>query len=174
VAPADPALWNAMPREDPGRTRGRVEAIAVARAAEAPMSLVEDAEARAGRGLEGDRYFDGGGTFSNPASNGHDLTLIEAEQLEAITLSSGHTPNAEDARRNIVTRGIDLNALVGRRFSVGDVECAGRRLCEPCAHLERLTEVGLLRALVHRGGLRADIVTDGRIAIGDEIRAIED
>jgi MOSC domain-containing protein YiiM len=174
VAPADPALWNAMPREDPGRTRGRVEAIAVARAAEAPMSLVEDAEARAGRGLEGDRYFDGEGTFSNPASNGHDLTLIEAEQLEVITLPTGHTPGAEDARRNIVTRGIDLNALVGRNFRVGQVQCAGRRLCEPCAHLERLTEVGLLRALVHRGGLRADIVTDGRIAIGDEIRAIED
>lgn len=174
VAPADPALWTAMPQADAARTHGRVEAIAVARAAEAPMTLLEEAGAHAGRGLEGDRYFDGGGTFSNPASSGHDLTLIEAEQLEAITLTSGHTPTAEDARRNIVTRGIDLNALVGRRFSVGEVECAGRRLCEPCAHLERLTEVGLLRALVHRGGLRADIVTDGRIAIGAEIRAIED
>ena len=174
VAPADPALWTAMPKADAARTHGRVEAIAVARTAEAPMTLLEEAGAHAGRGLEGDRYFDGRGTFSNPASNGHDLTLIEAEQLEAITLSSGHTPTPEDARRNIVTRGIDLNALVGRRFSVGEVECAGCRLCEPCAHLERLTEVGLLRALVHRGGLRADIVTDGRIAIGAEIRAIED
>ena len=173
VAPADPALWNAMPREDAERTRGRVEAIAVARAAQAPMSLLEEAEAHAGRGLEGDRYFDGEGTFSNPASNGHDLTLIEAEQLEAITLPTGHTPGAEDARRNIITRGIDLNALVGRNFRVGAVECAGRRLCEPCAHLERLTEVGLLRALVHRGGLRADILSDGRICVGDEIDAVE-
>lgn len=172
VAPADPALWNAVPREDPGRTRGRVEAIAVARAAEAPMSLVDEAEARAGRGLEGDRYFDGEGTFSNPASSGHDITLIEAEQLEAITLPTGHTPGAEDARRNIVTRGIDLNALVGRNFRVGSVQCAGRRLCEPCAHLERLTEVGLLRALVHRGGLRADVLSDGQICIGDEIEVL--
>ena len=173
VAPADPALWAPTERDDFGRTRGHVEAIAVARAAEAPMSLVDEAAAYAGRGLEGDRYFNGAGTFSNPASSGHDLTLIEAEQLEAITLASRHTPTAEDARRNLVTRGIDLNALVGRRFRVGEVECLGRRLCEPCAHLERLTEVGLLRELVHRGGLRADILSDGRIAVGDEIEALE-
>ncbi|HVD56934.1 MAG TPA: hypothetical protein VNC17_08815, partial [Thermoleophilaceae bacterium] len=157
VAPADPALWTPSEPEGSERMEGRVEAIAVARAAEAPMQLVDEALARAGRGLEGDRYFNGAGTFSNPASSGHDLTLIEAELLEAITLRSGHTPGALDARRNLVTRGIDLNALVGRQFTVGEVGCVGRRLCEPCAHLERLTEVGLLRALVHRGGLRADI-----------------
>jgi MOSC domain-containing protein YiiM len=172
VAPADPALWEPLEQPTSDRTRGRVEAIAVARAAEAPMSLLDEAVALAGRGLEGDRYFAGAGTFSNPDSNGHDLTLIEAEQLEAVALASGHTPTAEDARRNLVTRGIDLNALVGRRFTVGEVECAGRRLCEPCAHLERLTEVGLLRALVHRGGLRADILSDGRIEVGDDITAL--
>jgi MOSC domain-containing protein YiiM len=173
VAPADPALWARSEAHDSARVEGRVEAIAVARAADAPMSLVDDAIAHAGRGLEGDRYFHGAGTFSDPASNGHDLTLIEAEQLEAITLPSGHTPTALDARRNLVTRGIDLNALVGLRFRVGEVECVGRRLCEPCAHLERLTEVGVLRALVHRGGLRADILRDGRIAVGDQIEAAE-
>ena len=173
VAAADPALWAPAEREAPGRTEGEVEAIAVARAAEAPMSLVDEVLAHAGRGLEGDRYFHGAGTFSNPASNGHDLTLIEAEQLEAVTLPSGHTPNAMDARRNLVTRGIDLNALVGRRFTVGEVECVGRRLCEPCAHLERLTEVGVLRALVHRAGLRADILSGGRIALGDKVEAAE-
>lgn len=173
VAPTDPALWARVEQNGSVRSRGRVEAIAVARTAEAPMSLLDEAGVHAGRGLEGDRYFDGAGTFSDPASSGHDLTLIEAEQLEAITLSTGHTPTAEDARRNIVTRGIDLNALVGRNFRVGAVECAGRRLCEPCAHLERLTEVGLLRALVHRGGLRADILDDGRIAVGDAIETVE-
>ena len=173
VAPADPALWTPSEPEGSERMEGRVEAIAVARAAEAPMQLVDEALARAGRGLEGDRYFNGAGTFSNPASSGHDLTLIEAELLEAITLRSGHTPGALDARRNLVTRGIDLNALVGRQFTVGEVGCVGRRLCEPCAHLERLTEVGLLRALVHRGGLRADILTDGPIAVGDRIEAAE-
>ena len=173
VAPADPVLWAPTEQNDFARTRGQVEAIAVARAAEAPMRLLDEAVAHAGRGLEGDRYFNGAGTFSNPASSGHDLTLIEAEQLEAITLASNHRPTAEDARRNVVTRGIDLNALVGRRFMVGEVECVGRRLCEPCAHLERLTEVGLLRALVHRGGLRADILSDGRIALGDEVRPLQ-
>ena len=76
----------------------------------------------------------------------------------------------EDARRNLVTSGISLNALVGRRFRVGTVECVGRRLAEPCAHLERLVRPGLLRPLVHRGGLRADILSAGAIAVGDEIR----
>jgi MOSC domain-containing protein YiiM len=76
----------------------------------------------------------------------------------------------QDARRNVVTRGIDLNALVGRRFTVGDVECIGRRLCEPCAHLERLSP-GTLRPLVHRGGLRADLLGDGTIHVGDPVSA---
>ena len=79
----------------------------------------------------------------------------------------------EQARRNIVTRGISLNDLVGRSFRIGSVECVGRRLAEPCAHLEKLTRPGLLRPLVHRGGLRADIITGGVIRLGDEIEAID-
>ena len=75
----------------------------------------------------------------------------------------------EDDRRNIVTRGIDLNALVGRRFTVGGIECIGRRLAEPCAHLERLSRPGILRPLVHRGGLRTDIVADGTVRVGDGV-----
>ena len=145
IAPHDAALWAPQDTAD-ARTRRPVEAIAIAPAAEAPMALVEHATARAGRGLEGDRYVDGEGTFSNPHSRGHDLTLIEAEVVDEL----GVAP--EVPRRNVVTRGIDLNALVGRRFRVGEVECEGQRLCEPCAHLQRLTEPGLLRALVHRGG----------------------
>ena len=128
--------------------------------------------ARAGRGLEGDRYFDERGTFSNVHGRGYDLTLIEAEALDTLDLASGRlTP--EQARRNIVTRGIGLNALVGERFRVGDVECFAQRLCEPCAHLERLTAAtgrpGTLRALIHKGGLRADVLNDGEIRVGDEI-----
>jgi hypothetical protein len=92
------------------------------------------------------------------------VTVSEAEEAERVGLA------AEDARRNLVTRGIDLNALVGKTFRVGEVVCAGRRLCEPCAHLQRLTEPGILRALAHKGGLRADILEGGRIAVGDEIR----
>lgn len=174
VAPADPALWEPSETTESVRSAGTVEAIVVAPAAEAPMKHVEEAAAHAGRGLAGDRYFDGAGTFSKRGSSGHELTLVEAEALETLRLSSGHTPGPSDARRNLVTRDIDLNALVGRRFMVGVVECVGQRLCEPCAHLERLTEVGMLRGLVHRGGLRADILSDGRIATGDEIRALEE
>ncbi len=163
IAPTDVALWGAPVAGD-ARTSGRVEALAIAVVAEAPVLVVNEAKAVAGHGLEGDRYFDGNGTFSNVHAHGHDLTLVEAEALEEL----GVTPEA--ARRNVVTRGVDLNALVGRRFRVGEVECLGQRLCEPCAHLERLGEPGLLRTLVHRGGLRADVVGDGVIRVGDTLR----
>lgn len=161
VAPADVALWTPLPREGV-RTEGRVEAIAVAAAAEAPMTLVDAVAAHAGRGLDGDRYVDGRGTFSNRYARGIDVTLVEAEVLDDLGLT------AADARRNVVTRGIDLNALTGRRFRVGDVELQGQRLCEPCAHLERLSP-GTLRPLVHRGGLRADVVTGGVLRVGDAV-----
>jgi hypothetical protein len=163
VAPADVALWS-RPEAAVTRTAGRVEAVAIAPAAEASIELVGEAAAHAGRGLDGDRYHEQRGTFSSPYSNGHELTLVEAETLEEL----GIAPEA--ARRNVVTRGIDLNALVGRRFTVGDVECVGRRLCEPCAHLERLSP-GTLRPLVHRGGLRADMLCDGTIRVGDAVSA---
>jgi hypothetical protein len=148
-----------------GRDRGTVEAIALAPAAEAPMELVDEAAAHAGRGLEGDRYAASAGTFSNPYSTGHDLTLIEAEVVDELALAPA------EARRNVITRGIDLNALVGLRFRVGEAECVGRRLCEPCAHLQRLTHPGILRDLVHRGGLRADVLTGGLIRVGDDVVA---
>jgi hypothetical protein len=146
-------------------TAGRVVAILIAPDAEAALSRVDGAEALAGRGLDGDRYAGDRGTFSGPG-RGYQLTLVEAEVLDEIELPW------EEARRNIVTRGISLNGLVGHRFRVGPVECVGRRLAEPCAHLERLARPGLLRPLVHRGGLRADIVTGGRIHLGDEIEAL--
>ena len=166
IAPHDAASWAPADLAGGARSTGTVEALAIAAAAEAPMTLVETATARTGRGLDGDRYFDGEGTFSNPHSRGHDLTLIEAEVVDGL----GVAPDVP--RRNVVTRGIDLNALVGRRFRVGEVECEGQRLCEPCAHLQRLTEPRLLRELVHRGGLRADVVSDGVIVLGDEVRPV--
>jgi hypothetical protein len=141
---------------------GSVVAILIAPAAESPLQRVDSAEALPGRGLAGDRYANGAGTFSAPG-RGYELTLVEAEVLDDVELSW------EEARRNIVTTGISLNALVGKRFHVGPVECVGRRLAEPCAHLEKLARPGLLRPLVHRGGLRADILSAGTISIGDEI-----
>jgi MOSC domain-containing protein len=154
-----------LPIEEPyGRDRrtGSVVAVLTATDAERPLARVEAVTAIAGHGLEGDRYCDGRGTFSGPG-HGYQLTLVEAEVLDSIDLPW------EQARRNIVTRGIALNGLVGRRFKVGAVECIGRRLAEPCAHLEKLARPGLLRPLVHRGGLRADILEGGSIAVGDQI-----
>jgi hypothetical protein len=154
-----------LPIEEPyGRDRGTgsVAAILVAAHAEGPLSRVETAEAVAGRGLKGDRYYEGEGTFSGPGA-GYELTLVEAEELDALDLAW------EQARRNVVTRGIALNPLVGRRFRIGGAECIGRRLCEPCAHLETLSGPGVLRPLVHRAGLRADILAGGEIAVGDEV-----
>jgi hypothetical protein len=154
-----------LPTDTPWGTvtgEGSVAAVLIAPEAEAPLISVDDVAAGAGRGLEGDRYASGRGTFSGPG-RGYQLTLVEAEVLDEIDL-----PWTE-ARRNVVTRDVALNGLVGRRFRVGSAECIGRRLCEPCAHLERLARPGLLRPLVHRGGLRADIVADGRIRVGDRL-----
>jgi MOSC domain-containing protein YiiM len=165
VAGLDPARTTAI---STGTVNGVVEAVAIADRATVPMRLVPSAQALAGRGLLGDRYADKAGTFSSatPTARGYDLTLIEAEVLDELVLPGGQRLTYADARRNIVTRGVDLNSLVGRRFLIGDVECLGQRLCEPCAHLERLTQPGTLKGLIHRGGLRADILSSGAIATG--------
>ena len=150
---------------------GTVELIALAAEAEGPMTAVPSAEAIAGRGLRGDRYERGAGTFSNPGGRGYDLTLVEAEALEELAAGGvGLTP--ADARRNLVVRGVELDGLIGKRFRVGPVECFGQRRCEPCAHLERLTLPGVLRGLVHRGGLRADVLSGGEIRTGDRVEAL--
>lgn len=143
-------------------TAGTVVGLLVAPDAEQPLVRVDSVDAVAGRGLEGDRYFDGRGTFSG-TGRGYELTLVEAEVLADVDLSW------EQARRNVVTRGVALNGLVGRRFTVGAVECVGRRLAEPCSHLEKLTRPGLLRPLVHRAGLRADVLRGGEISVGDSV-----
>jgi MOSC domain-containing protein YiiM len=146
-----------------------VEGIYIAAEAEAQTRSVEYVRAVPGQGLEGDRYFDGEGTFSEQRKPGRDLTLIEAEAIAAMAAEDGIELAPGDARRNVVTRGIGLNDLVGRRFTVGEIECVGNRLCDPCSHLEKMTKPGVLKGLVNRGGLRADIVRGGRIAVGDEI-----
>ncbi len=157
------------------RLRGQVAAIAISPQATGVMRQVAHARTVAGRGLEGDRYAAKAGTFTpaDATAHGYDLTLIEAEVLDDLVLPDEGELAYVEARRNLVTRGIDLNALVGRRFRVGDVECLGQRLCEPCSHLERLTAKGILRGLIHKGGLRADVLTDGRIKQGDPIETID-
>jgi MOSC domain-containing protein YiiM len=148
---------------------GSVEGIFITAQAEAPTRPVEAVRAVAGQGLEGDRYFAGDGTFSKKRKPGRDLTLIEAEAIEGLALDDGIELGPGEARRNVVTRGIGLNDLVGRRFTVGEVECVGSRLCDPCSHLERLTQPGVLKGLANRGGLRADVVTGGEIRVGDAV-----
>lgn len=144
---------------------GWVEEILIAAHAGEPPLPARWARAIAGVGLEGDRYFAGDGTWSHhPVEGGKDLTLIEAEVLAAVWLTGAHT------RRNLVTREVRLNALVGRRFRIGEIECYGNRLCEPCTYLENLTGVSV-QALAGRGGLRADILTDGEIRVGDPVIA---
>ena len=172
VAAFDPALPAEAARPP---LHGIVEAVAVAEVATGPMRLVEEAMALAGRGLVGDRYADKAGTFtpSDGAGSGYDLTLIQAEVLDELVLPEDRRLGYAEARRNVVTRDIDVNDLVGRRFRIGDVECLGQRLCEPCSHLERLTHKGVLRGLIHRAGLRADVLTDGRIHPGSTIETID-
>ena len=170
VASLDPVLHRQPAVPD---LRGTVEGLAVAPAAEAPMQLLEVARARAGRGFDGDRYAAGAGTFSSRAGRrpGYDLTLIAAEVLDEMA-AAGQTLDFAGTRRNVLTRGIDVNALVGRRFRIGDVLCEGRRLCEPCVHLDRLSGPGILRPLIHRGGLRADVLTDGEIRLGAPVLSV--
>jgi len=159
VAPLDVAAW---PPPAVAEVRvGVVEALVLAPAAEAPVVQVQEAVAVPGRGLEGDRYAAGAGTFAS-GRPGSALTLVDAAVLDALGRDIDH-------RRNVVVRGTDLNALVGREFTLGEAHCRGRRLCEPCAHLDRLNDGGVLRPLVHRGGLRADIVSGGTVRVGDRL-----
>jgi hypothetical protein len=154
-----------LPTDEPygqDATIGSVVGLLVAPEAERPLVRVDAVRAVAGRGLEGDRYFDGRGTFSG-TGRGYQVTLVDEQALADTGLSW------EQARRNVVTRGIALNTLVGQSFTVGTVECIGRRLAEPCAHLERLVRPGIIQPLVHRAGLRADVVGDGEITLGDSV-----
>ena len=136
-----------------------VEAIIIGPSEE--LGPVEAVRAIAGHGLEGDRNF-----FPGGAEPGEALTLIEAEVLADVGLTG------PQARRQVVVRGVRVNDLVGKRFRIGEIECLGVELCEPCLHLQGLTRPGIIKDLVHRGGLRADILSSGTISVGD--RLLED
>jgi len=148
---------------------GTVISINIAPEAEAPMQSVSAVRAVPGQGLEGDRYFDHKGTFSKPQPD-RELTLIEAEAIEALRSEFHVDFGLSASRRNIVTRGVPLNHLVDKEFWIGDVKARGLRLCEPCSHLQRLSHPKVLPGLVHRGGLRAPILTDGMIRVGELVK----
>ena len=151
---------------------GRVEAIYLAPESEAPTIPVEEVEAVAGKGLVGDRKHRDRLPAGKRQLPGRELTLIEFEAVEGLARDTGIELGPGEHRRQVVTRGISLNDLVGRRFAVGPLECVGVELNEPCAHLERLTRPGVLKGLVHRGGIRADIVRGGTLSVGDEVREL--
>ena len=151
---------------------GHVRTIHIAPEQGEPMERLEEVRAVADQGLEGDRYFDTDGTFAD--RDGSDLTLIEREALEGVADEYDIALEPGVHRRNVTTEGVALNHLVGERFRVGDVVCEGVELCEPCSYLERhLEKQGVREALVHRGGLRAQILEDGDVATGAPIERFE-
>jgi MOSC domain len=147
-------LWDDMP--------GRVEAIRIAPEHEQLPEPVDSIEVT-GEGLPGDRYFGRG-----------DITLVEAEALEAFSEETGISLSHAEIRRQVLTSGVRLNDLLNKRFRVGGVEAVGVEWCEPCNHIESLTHPGVLKGMVHRAGLRADIVQPGTISVGDEVGDVRD
>jgi MOSC domain-containing protein YiiM len=154
-------------------TTGKIVAIVTTSEAGAPLQPVAQACLESGRGLVGDRYYQHSGTFSEKLKDGADweLTLIESEEIQRFNQSQGLALPAGSFRRNIVTSGIRLNDLVGRRFKVGSATLEGMRLCEPCAHLGKLIGPAVVKGMVHKAGLRARIVAGSLIRVGDDIEA---
>ena len=152
--------------------QGSLISIHLAKTGGAPMDSINHALVVAGKGLQGARYYEGLGTYSDHPGSGREVTLIEIEALEALRRDYDIEIARAQARRNLVTRAVALNHLVGREFTIGEVRLRGMRLCDPCAHLEKLSARGALRGLIHRGGLRADILAGGVIRVGDAVTEI--
>jgi MOSC domain-containing protein YiiM len=147
---------------------GRVESIFITSDHGELPARVERVRARAGAGLEGNRYY----WEDGDAPPGRAVTLIAAEAVEAVGGEGEISVEPAATRRNVLTRGIDVNELVGKRFRIGEVECEGVELCEPCAHLQSMTTPGMIKAFVHRCGLNADILGDGEISVGDVVTLV--
>jgi MOSC domain-containing protein YiiM len=153
---------------------GRVTGIYVTPQAGTLPQHAEKVRTAAGRGIEGDRYESGTGTYSKHPGGGRHLTLIAQEDLDAVARETGIRLQPAESRRNVLTTGIPLKELVGKRFWVGTTLCTGVRLCEPCSYLESKTRAGVLDAFLHRAGLRAEILEGGTITVGDAIRQAEE
>ena len=153
---------------------GTLTEIWLTGSAAAPMRRVASALLVAGRGIEGDRYAAGGGTWADYPDLEKQLTLIDRDDVAAVARETGAALTPGDTRRNLVTTGIDLPSLVGSWFGVGEALLFGMKRCPPCTHLERLTGVRLVRAMVHRGGVNAAVFVGGAIREGDVVRLVSD
>lgn len=142
-----------------------VVAIFTAPKKHVPLVSRDEIAAVAGQGLEGDRYFNADG-WDEPK---RELTLVELEAVEAANRDYDLGLELVDMRRQIVTKGVALNHLIGREFTVGNVKCRGVKLNEPCNHLRKLADKPLIKPMIHRGGLRAQILESGTIRVGDPI-----
>src|SRR4051794_13689607 len=158
----------------PVQPEGRVVEIWLTGAAAEPMHRVDAVEAVAGRGLSGDRYALGGGTWARYPDLEKQVTLIDRDDVAAVAAETGSALTPGDTRRNLVTSGVDLPSLVGRWFTVGDALLFGMKRCPPCTHLERLTGVRLVKAMVHRGGINAAVFAGGPLATGDVVRPVSE
>src|SRR3954447_3789383 len=134
-----------------------VEGIFVGAIDQGPLEATDEVQVKTGAGIEGDRYGD------------RDITLFEAEAIEHLASNSGIDLKPSEIRRNVMTRGVSLNELLGHRIRVGDVEAVVTELCHPCNHLQKLTAPGVMRGLVNRGGLNANVLAGGAIRVGDQI-----
>jgi MOSC domain-containing protein YiiM len=162
-----PEIWRGF-KSPTANWQGRVVSLFVAPKAAQEMVAVSQVRAFADRGLEGDRFFrDSWQALKRPDKA---VTLIEAETLDIAAAELGAAGLAQKSRRNIVTRGVPLVELLDREFVIGDVRLRGIRLFEPCGHLVKLSGLkGIFKALEHRSGLKAAVVSDGVIGVGDSI-----
>jgi MOSC domain-containing protein YiiM len=151
---------------------GKIVSIQITPELGKPLENVPSVQAVAGQGLEGDRYFADAGTFSKKKKPSQEITLIEIEALEALQRDYGLELSPAESRRNLATRGVALNHLVGKEFKVGPVVLRGIKLCEPCGHLEKLTGRSVREGLIHRGGLRAQILVGGQVQVGDPVELV--
>jgi MOSC domain-containing protein YiiM len=155
-------------------TEGTLAEIWLAGAAAEPMRRVPSVEAIAGRGLAGDRYALGGGTWAQYPALEKQVTLIDRVAVTELSAEIGAEFGTGDSRRNLVTTDVDLPALVGQWFTVGGALLFGMKRCPPCTHLERLSGLRLVKAMVHRGGINAAVFAGAVLADGDAVRWLSD
>jgi MOSC domain-containing protein YiiM len=150
---------------------GTLKEILIGAEGGGPLFSLETAQIEEGKGIVGDRYYRGHGTFSERLHGSPDVevTLIEQEEIAGFIAASGHRFEARDFRRNLVTAGVRLNSLVGKDFRVGEVTLRGIRLCEPCAHLAAWLGPEVMDRMVHKAGLRAQVITAGSITVSDVV-----